>query len=194
MVLNSDQNKQIITGTGKTELLTNPEIVTEFEKIKEVVPEGEFEKYFLSIHDSIVSLCCLESIYNPFGKLTQSDISSILLDYEISKENEDNLQKTIFKKGDNSVSLVNWESEYSNDSEIFLGKGKLSDSGIQLKSGIKIGMSKGDFLKRFFQFSDSTINKIKQVSVCQDERAETFTSYLFTNDTLSMIKFGEWEE
>ncbi len=192
----SDQKQQIYTETIKSDLLiiTEPEIEPEPEKVKESIPDGEFDKYFLSIKDSIVSLCCLESLYNPLGYITKNDISRLLPDYEIITKTEDNLRKTIFTKGNNSVCLVRWQSEYSNDYEIGLGKGQLTDSKIRLTKGIKIGMAKKDFINYFFQFSDSTINKINRISACEDPRGETFTQYLFTNDTLSIIKFGEWEE
>ncbi len=154
-----------------------------------------FDKYFMSIEDSIVSLCCVDKLYNPFGTFNEKDISGYLPTYSITKTKEDNSKTTIFKKGNDSVSIVIWKSEYAeNDFETFLGKGQLTDINIQLNNGIKIGMSKTKFMDNFFQFPDSIINKLNQISVCLDERGDSFTKYKFDNDTLSIIKFGEWEE
>ncbi len=193
-VSDSNQNNQIATEAKKSDLSSQSEGVTEPEKIKERLPDGEFDKYFLSINNSKVSLCCLDAIYNPIGNLTENNISNLLPDYKITTETDENSIRTIFTKGKNSISIVKWQSEYSNDFEIFLGKGQFIDSNIQLKKGIKIGMTKRDFLNCFFHFSDSTINKVKQVSACKDERGEVYTKYKFKSDTLSMIKFGEWVE
>ena len=154
-----------------------------------------FDEYFMTIKDSTVSLCCLEKLYNPFGSISTKDISSILPTYSVTKSQDDNSERTFFKKDENLVSIVNWKSEYSeNDYEVFLGEGKLTDKNINLKNGLKIGMSKSEFMVNYLHFPDSIINKLNQVSVCQDERGNSFTKYKFTNDTLSIIKFGEWDE
>ncbi len=158
------------------------------------VPEGEFDRYFLAFKDSTVSLCCLDELYNPFGLLIERDISGYLTDYEISYETEGESKTIVFSKNQNMVRLVKWKSEYSDHFELFLGKGQLTDHDLRLLNGIKIGMTKTEFINRYFQFADSTIKKINQVSVCLDERGDSYTKYKFENDTLSRINFGEWEE
>ncbi|WP_147377099.1 hypothetical protein [Mangrovibacterium diazotrophicum] len=164
------------------------------EKIKENPPEGEFNRYFLAFKDSTVSLCCLDELYNPFGFLIEHDISSYLTGYEITKVTEGGSKTIIFSKDKDTVRLVKWKSEYSDHLELFLGKGQVTNPHIRLKSGIKIGMNKTELINYYFQFTDSTINKINQISVCKDERGDNYTKYKFKNDTLSIITFGDWEE
>ncbi|GJM62912.1 hypothetical protein [Persicobacter diffluens] len=167
---------------------------SKYKKIKERVPEGECDRYFLAFKDSTVSLCCLEELYNPFGLLIESDISGYLSDYEISYETGGESKTIVFSKNQNMVRLVKWKSEYSDHFELFLGKGQLTDNDLTLLNEIKIGMTKTEFINRYFQFADSTIKKINQVSVCLDERGDSYTKYKFENDTLSRINFGVWEE
>ena len=155
--------------------------------------EGEFDNYFLDFKDSTLSLCCLDELYNPFGFLTKRDIAGYLSDYEITLKTEGESETIIFSKDQNKVRLVRWKSEYSDRIELFLGKGQFNDPKLKLNNGIKIGMAKKEFINCYFQFPDSTISKINRVSVCQDERGENFTQYKFEKDTLSIIKFGEWE-
>ena len=184
------------TAIIEKEELQNENVTTaslKSEKIKENVPEGEFDRYFLAFKDSTVSLCCLDELYNPFGFLMVNDISSNLTGYEITKMTEGESKTIIFSKDQDTVRLVKWKSEYSDHFELFLGKGRITNPHIRLKNGTKIGMTKTEFINYYFQFADSTINKINQVSVCQDERGENFTKYKFENDTLSIIKFGEWK-
>jgi hypothetical protein len=190
------------TAPNKTERIEKKELNVEkvlaapskSKKIKENVPEGEFDRYFMAFKDSTFSLCCLDELYNPFGLLIESEISSYLTDYEITYETEGESKTIVFSKNKNMVRLVKWKSEYSDRFDLFLGKGQLTDPDLILKKGIKIGITKTEFIHRYFQFADSTIKKINQISVCQDERGDSYTKYIFENDTLSRIKFGEWEE
>ncbi len=187
------QNKSIIINNKESEEIADKQLISKAEKEKDSAED--FDKYFTSFNDSVVSLCCMDKLYNPFGFLSESSIKKYLPNFIVTKRTEEDSKITIFKNGKDSVSLVNWKDTYSeNNTEIFLGKGQLTDKNIQLRYGIKIGMTKQEFMDNFFQFSDSIINRINIVSVCQDERGDSFTKYKFNNDTLSIIKFGEWEE
>ena len=194
----SDNNSSLET-TFKIDSLKNTlvEPVDDKPILKENIKSEkvEFDKYLTSFKDSTVSLCCLQELYNPFGELTPKRIKSYLKEYSISKESDGGSEKDIFKKDSSLVTLVNYKAEYSeNVYELFLGKGILYDSSIELDNGIKIGISKQKFMTTFFQFSDTIINNLNQVSVCQDERGSSFTKYKFKNDKLVHIKFGEWDE
>ncbi|MCY1635497.1 hypothetical protein [Marinifilum sp. D737] len=172
---------------------TVPEKNDRTEKEIEESDSVYFDKYLMSIKDSIVSLCCQDELYNPFGELNKSKVKSYLKDYSYSKESESN--KDIFRNDSNLVSIVTYKAEYAEDVyEVFLGKGILYDKSLELNNGIKIGMSKKTFMDKFFHFPDSVINNLNQVSACEDERGDSFTKYKFKDNQLIYIKFGEWNE
>lgn len=80
-----------------------------------------------------------------------------------------------------------WLKFYQAPDDILLVNGAISDGSVSLKKGVKVGISKADFISQFDKLS--TINAVPDIIKVRSKAADRIISYSFQNDTLARIEF-----
>jgi len=150
----------------------------------------EFGDYFMALKNSNLSLCCIDSLYNPFMSFDNQSIREILKGFEESKDKN----SISFKMKNSQIKLIEWNSEETNEYRIFFGNSIFIEPDIEFPNGIKIGMTKKEIMSKIFVFDEYLFDEIKQISVCEDELGEGYTKYKFSNNKLIEIEFGNHSE
>ena len=162
-----------------------------------IIPKESFRFHSVidSSNDTLTLVSCADFIYFPFGELkNKSDLKkSLLKNLDVT----DRIEKT--KTGEIEFQLLTyWLGSYlmlsfDNDSESsmrsYILKGKINDSEVKFINGVKIKMSKEDFIDKFFDaFPKELMEKYQHIVFKSCVQGITHT-YSFRNDKLESVHF-----
>lgn len=134
---------------------------------------------------TILTLLDYKGLFNPFIENLENVFSQYIKEIDTNKVS--------YMKKNSIINLNYYKNERNGNLEKYIS-GILLDSHIQFKNNIQIGMSKKEFLKKFFVLNNREIENLKQISVVQDERGELNTQYRFNKGKLFAISFGNYDE
>lgn len=161
-----------------------------------VIPKSSFEINSLnnSSGDTLSIITCSEYVYSPFGSIkNKSEFKSSLLKNFSVRNRIDSMDVGKFEfnilkiKTSKLIFFFDNDPEASKHSDIF--KGEIYDSEVQFENGVKIGMSKEEFYKVFFDsFSNDFLEKYKYfvLESCVQDIKHT---YSVKNNKLQSINF-----
>jgi len=155
----------------------------------------KFGDYFIGYNNGILSLCCFDDLAYPFGGNEKHEIQKYCInctDSTYKIEINDGLHdRAKLYNSTSKLTLFSYSHEdgftefYLEDSSYF------NTPTVQLKNGLKIGMSKKAVFDKYFTSSnDSILSSLELIAVCPDERGELYTQYRFAEDTLNSIIWG----
>ena len=141
--------------------------------------------------NGVLSLCCNELLLYPFNGNSIEEIKAYCSNSTDSSYQEminDSLHELILVSSAHSKFVL----YICGDDEDCIEAGSYyREPSVVLPNGTYIGMSKHDFITKFFgNVFNSVIDNISKVSTCPDERGEWYINYLFENDTLKEINYS----
>ena len=160
------------------------------------IPKPSFELNSLldSYGDTLKLVTCNEFVYFPFGQLkSKRDLAaSILKNFKIldkyEKMENGNFEFQFLTLNSNRLILF-----FDNDPDAinysYIFKGEINDSEVNFTNGIKINMTKEDFINTFFDsFPNELLKKYKYIELisCLDNITHI---YKFNDNKLQSIKF-----
>jgi amino acid transporter len=159
-------------------------------------PKQSFD--FAAMQDStgntLTFVTCAEYVYSPFGQVTnKSEIKTGLLKNFSVTDRVDTMDIGAIEfqilKHNTSRLIFFFDNDPEASKHSFIFKGDINDNDVMLLDGIKIGMSKANFVATFFDtFPDELIAKYNIIAFesCIDDIRHTYT---FKDDKLKSINF-----
>ncbi len=159
-------------------------------------PKPSFEFNFLNISsgDTLSIVTCSEYVYSPFGVIKdKSEFKSSLLKNFTVTNRIDSMDNGKFEFNILNLNTSKLIFFFENDPEASkhtdLFKGEIYDSEVRFVNGVKIGMSKEEFYKVFFDsFPNNLLDKYKcfVLESCVQDIKHT---YSFKSNKLQAISF-----
>ena len=145
-------------------------------------------------NDTFTVVSCSDYVFSPFGTLSnKSQIAGSLLKKFTIINRVDTIDNGVFEfqilKYDSSKLILFFDHDSFASRSSYVFDGDIKDSDLSLANGIRIGMSKVDFIKLFFEkFPNELLKKYDIIafeSCVQDIRH----TYIFKNGKLETICF-----
>jgi hypothetical protein len=130
-------------------------------------PELEYNSLWNADHDTLAIAICPEYVFSPFGILTSkkellaSSLNVMEIKDSLYKFHDDDSGVPCFSLKYGSSKLIIWfDDDFEASRHSYIIHGKISDPEIILEYGIKVGMTKDDFINTFFsEFPDELRKK-----------------------------------
>ncbi len=157
-------------------------------------PSFEFNSLNNSLGDTLLIVTCSEFVYSPFGIIKDKTEfkSSLLKNFNVTNRTDSmdvgkfefnilklNLSKLIF--------LFDNDLEATKHSNLF--KGEIFDSEVQLVNGIKVGMTKEEFYKVFFDNFPKDLLENYKYFILESCVQDIKHTYSFKDNKLQSITF-----
>jgi hypothetical protein len=144
--------------------------------------------------DTLGIATCAEYVYSPFGlinnktELKSSKLSGFACIDKVEKMENGEFEFQKLSLGSNRIILFfDNDTEASKSSYIF--KGEVFDNNVVLDNDVKIGMSKKEFIDKFFDYFPEKLTNRYQIIVFESCVQDIRHTYKFSNDRLESIKF-----
>ena len=157
-------------------------------------PSFELNSILDSTFDTLKLVTCAEFVYSPFGQLNnKSDLpTSNLKNFEIlnrlDKIDVTEIEFQILTLNSSRLILF-FENDPEASKHSYIFKGEIKDSNVNFIDGIKIGMTKENFIKTFFDsFPNELMTKYNFIvfESCVEDITHT---YSFKDNKLQSINF-----
>ncbi|MBT9395563.1 hypothetical protein KLP40_20525 [Hymenobacter sp. NST-14] len=193
----------LLTACDNPKRQTEKDTVTQFDTTNAIKigdswatpkPTFEFNSLLDSSADTLKLVTCAEFVYSPFGQLNnKSDLpTSNLKNFKIL----DRLDKMDIGEIEFQILTLNKSRLilfFDNDPEAskhsYIFKGEIKDSNVNFIEGIKIGMTKEDFIKTFFDNFPSELMTKYNFLVFESCVQDIKHTYSFKDNKLQSINF-----
>ena len=161
-----------------------------------IVPKESFKYNSMGNYsnDTLILVTCANFVYFPFGKLkNKSDLKDSRLNNFKIIDRFDEMPNGKFEFQILTLNTSKLILFFSNATEgpisSYIFKGEINDSEVNFINGVKIGMSKEDFLNIFFDvFPNELMEKYKYI-VFESCVQDIIHTYSFENNKLKSINF-----
>jgi len=153
----------------------------------------EFNSLINATGDTLKLATCAEFAYSPFGLLKnkkdvqKSDLKNFKVSNKIQKLDGQNFEFQILTLKSSRLILFFDKDQETKGSYVF--KGEIRDSQVNFTNGIKIGMTKEEFLLKFFDIFPASLVKRYNVIVFESCVNAITHVYSFENNKLISVKF-----
>ncbi|MEM8890502.1 MAG: hypothetical protein AAGD28_21170 [Bacteroidota bacterium] len=140
----------------------------------------EVDEYLIEFEEGVLDICCYD--------LLEVQVNRFYFEKSIETYEIDEVKETVwvYRAGNSFFKQFN-----NNDPSVMsieTVSGKIRDNEALLKGDINIGMQKGELLSLLFKGS-LVFLEVNSLKVSRDEFGNTWTSYIFEEDTLKEILF-----
>jgi len=144
--------------------------------------------------DTLGIATCAEYAYSPFGQinnkteLKSSKLSGFACIDKVEKMENGEFEFQKLSLGSNRIILFfDNDPEASKSSYIF--KGEIFDNNVVLENDVKIGMTKKEFIDKFFDYFPEKLTNKYQIIIFESCVQDIRHTYKFNNDRLESVKF-----